>query len=69
MRNMLDVIKRDCRSTTGRNLRKIMLLQHKACVEDISIEEFKQTTYNVTPLDEEWRINLAREIFDEKVVV
>ena len=51
MRHLLSVIKHDCRSTTGRNLRKLMLIQRKSNVEEITIDEMMKSTYG----DSDWR--------------
>ena len=63
---MLSIIKQDCRSTTGRNLRKLMLFLNKTSINDISKDDFAKLTYNVIPPGEEWKINLAKEIIDVK---
>ena len=42
LRNMLTSVERDCCSTTGRNLRKIMLLLNKTNIDNISNGDFKK---------------------------
>lgn len=66
LRNMLSVCKYDCLSTTGRNLRNIMLRVTKSCVDDIIIDDIKTLVYNVIPPGDEWKVNLAKEILDVK---
>ena len=41
LRNMLSVVKHDCRSTTGRNLRNIMILVGKSNVNNISKDDLR----------------------------
>ena len=66
MRHLLFVIKHDCRSTTGRNLRKLMLIQRKSNVEEITIDEMMKSTYMEIPTGEEWKLNIAKELCDVK---
>ena len=56
----------DCRSTTGRNFRKLMLLLNKTSVSDISKDDFKTLTYNAAPSSDEWKIQFAKEIIRVK---
>ena len=41
--NMLEIVERDCRFTTGRNLRKIMLLLNKTNIKNISKDDLRAT--------------------------
>ena len=66
LRNMLAVVERDCRSTTGRNLRKIMLLLNKANIDNISKDDLKKLQYHPAPPGDEWKIQLARELIKVK---
>ena len=66
LRNMLAIVKRDCRSTTGRNLRKIMLLLNKTNIENISKDDLKTLQYHPAPPDDEWKIQLAKELIKVK---
>ena len=63
---MLSVVKHDCRSTTGRNLRNIMILVGKSNVEDISKDDLRSQYYHAVPKGEEWKISLAEELFQVK---
>ena len=63
---MLSLMNRDCRSTTGKNLRKLMLLQKNLSIKDISIAELKNSTYMQIPAGDEWKVTLAREILSVK---
>ena len=62
IKNMLSYVKYDCRSTTGHNLHKIMLLVNKTNVDEITTDDFRSQIYNVVPNIEKWKINLAKEI-------
>ena len=59
---MLAVVERDCRSTTGGNLRKIMLLLNKTNIDNISKDDLKKLQYHLSPPGDEWKIQLAREL-------
>ena len=60
---MLSYVKYDCRSTTGHNLRKIMLLVNKTNVDGIT-DDFRSQIYDVVPNVEKWKINLPKEIIE-----
>ena len=64
MRYLRCVIKHAGRSTTGRNLRKLMLIQRKSNVEEITIGEMMKSTYMEIPTGEEWKLNIAKELCD-----
>ena len=55
LRNMLEILKHDCRSTTGSNLRKVMALLKKRNVDEISKVDRKNQIYNSIPLSQDWR--------------
>ena len=66
MRHMMSVIKHDCLSTTGRDLRNLMLLQEKATITKIDTDHFRKSTYKEIPTGEEWKVNMAKELLDVK---
>lgn len=66
LRSMLRTVKYDCLSTTGYNLRKIMLLVNKSNVNDVTVHDLKQQTYNDVPDGENWKITIAKEIIEIK---
>ena len=66
LRNMLEIIKHDCRSTTGRNVRQIMLLLDKGNINEVSNNDFKKQTYNDIPSGQEWKVCLAKELIQIK---
>ena len=66
LRNMLEIVERDCRSTTGRNLRKIMLLLNKTNIKNISKDDLTKLQYHPAPPGDEWKIQLAKELIKVK---
>ena len=61
LRNMLHLVKQDCRSITGRNRRKIELMVN----QDDNANK-RLPPYCMIPDNEKWRIALVREIMDAK---
>ena len=55
LRNMLSVVRSDCRSTTGRNLRRLLLEQAD-----------NSRPYDEVPEIEKWKISFVRELIDGK---
>ena len=62
IRNLFRTVKVDCRSTTGHNLRKIMLKTNNVSVDDIKVNEIKSQSYYRTPEYCSWRVNFVKEI-------
>ena len=62
--SMLSVVKNDCRSTTGNNLRKIMLMLNKNNLDPIAKYDLSNLLYAKVPPDDEWKVTLAKEIID-----
>ena len=60
MRNMLKIVKQDCRTTTGRNLRKLMLELEKRNVDGISKVDLKNQIYDSIPSGHEWKVCIAK---------
>ena len=66
LRSMLYVVKNDCRSTTGNNLRKIMLMLNKHNLDGIAKYDLSNLLYDKVPPDDEWKVTLAKEIIDAR---
>ena len=66
MRNLLTTIKHDCRSRTGSNLRKIMLLTNTNHIDEINSLDIKSLVYFEIPRGDEWRLNMIKELSDYK---
>ena len=54
------------RSTTGSNLKRILLLTNKANPEDITDQDINQLVYAEMPNGNGWRVTLIHEITDIK---
>ena len=54
----------DCRSTTGRNLRKIMHYCAKIQISEITSKEIPEKSYHPTPVPEIWRLDLVKELLE-----
>ena len=66
MRNMLKIVKQDCRTTTGRNLRKLMLVFEKRNVDEISKVDLKNQIYDSISSGHEWNVWIAKELLQIK---
>ena len=61
---MLSTVKTDCRSTTGNNLRNIMLLVNKTTLNDVRV---KTLINRSMPLHHnKWKVDIAKEIIEVK---
>ena len=60
MRNMLKIVKQDLRTTTCRNLRKLMLVLQKRNVD------IKNQIYDSIPSGHEWKVCIAKELLQIK---
>ena len=65
-RQLLSFIKHDVRSTTGSNLRNIMLLTDKNNIDDIGRDDIRKIRYNKIDPNENWKVDFIREITDVK---
>ena len=65
LRQLLQIIQNDTRSTTGCNLRTIMILANKNTIEDLEKGNIDFEYHAVDPR-EAWRIEFAKELIDLK---
>ena len=65
-KQLIRLIENDTRSITGGNLRRILLLVKRSKVEEISKEDIENIEYATLNDDDNWRVNLIREITDVK---
>ena len=65
LRTLLHGVKHDCRSTTGENLRKIMLMVNRH-VDEIQVHHLDQMHYKTIPDEDLWRIGIVKELIDVK---
>ena len=63
---LLESILLDTRSTTGSNLRNILLRTDKADVRDLIPRDAFAEKYNLIPVEEEWRLPFIRDIIEAK---
>ena len=66
MRNLMCALKEDCTSTTGKNLRRIMLMVNKDRTIDVTPEDLVNQVYVPAEEDNQWRIKIAEEIIEVK---
>ena len=64
MKEILECIKCDCQSATGRKLRKLMLRFGKKRIEDLDIEITHGHPYERIPDDDKWRVYIINELVD-----
>ena len=65
-RNLLNLVKKDTRSTTGSNLRNILLMTTTHLIEEVEFNDIKHLEYAPTKLQDVWKIASVREIVDIK---
>ena len=66
LKNVFQIMRKNCQSVTGSNLRKIMLLVGKHNVDDLEVSDAYKVKYTVVPDDDLWRLDLANEITEIK---
>ena len=66
LRTLLMDIKYDTRSTTGRNLRGIMLLSNKTSIDDITVEDGDHFPYCPRPEEDNWKIEMLIQLMEER---
>ena len=62
----MGAIKRDCRSTTGGNLRNLMKITMSTSIDDITLGCTRGLLYKPVPEGDEWQIHLAKDLIDMK---
>ena len=63
---LLQLIKRDCRSITGSNLRNILLMSSKDDISDLTRTDIYSMVYMPVPDQDKWRINMLEELINIK---
>ena len=63
---LLSHICNDVRSTTGKNLRSILLETDKSCVELLVKSDVNHIKYHPVGTDEQWRVGVLNELIDYK---
>ena len=62
MKTMFNLFEYNCNTTTGKNMRNIMLLCDKNSIIDLNSSDIDLLTYEPVPKDDEWKISVAEEI-------
>ena len=65
-KQLLNFIANDVRSTTGSNLRNLLLLTNNDTIEEINIEDIKKLKYHQIDENEIWKVNFIKEITNLK---
>ena len=63
---LLNIIKYDVRSTTGYNLRNMMLLFNKNKIEEIEESDIIEYIYAPVEKDDAWKVQMVKELIDVK---
>ena len=66
IKNVFNLVRHDCLSVTGSNLRNIMLLVQKTSILDLVPEDAYKVVYHEMPENEAWRVGFVTEITDVK---
>ena len=62
VRILFNAVKRDCRSTTGSNLRRIMHLVKRTKVSDVQKKDLDCIPFCETKMEDEWRLAMMKEL-------
>ena len=66
LRRLLQEIELDVLSTTGSNLRNIMLETSKSCIQEVEISHLNELRYFNLGQEEEWRIEFLIYLLEER---
>ena len=66
VRILFNALKRDCRSTTGSNLRRIMNLVKRSKVSHIQKKDLECIPFCKTEKDDEWRLIIVKELLSAR---
>ena len=64
LRRVLDAIKNDVRSTTGKNIRYLRLKSVNFSLKDLNVYE---NPYKEVPENERWRLSMIEELINTKI--
>jgi hypothetical protein len=65
-KHLLRFIKYDTKSTTGSNLRNLLLLTNKNTIDELGMDDIDKLKYCDIEEDKKWRVQMAKEIIDIK---
>ena len=63
---LLRLCEKNTNSTTGKNLRNIMLITKKQVIEDINIEDINSFPYFPRPYEDEWKLEMLEYLVEER---
>ena len=66
LRLLLGLTERNTNSTTGKNLRGIMLLTGKQSIEDIVMMDVDNFSYFPRPEEDEWMLEMTEHLVEER---
>ena len=66
LRTILSAIMHDTRSTTGKNLRGILLLSSKGSIEELSVSDADHFPYFPMSQEEEWKTEMLTLLIEER---
>ena len=66
LRTLLSSIQLDTLSTTGRNLRGMMLLTGKCSIDDVTFDDLRTFSYFTRPEDDYWKIEMLQHLLEER---
>ena len=64
LRHAFNRFSRDCRTTTGSNVRNILLETGSQLFDQLSTNDSRKIEFHPTPVEEQWRISIIRDLLD-----
>ena len=64
LRHAFKVFSKDCRSTTGANVRNILLESGAVLFEQLSMSDIRRIEFHRTPTEEQWRISVINDLIN-----
>ena len=62
--SLLNTVRYDCQSTTGSNIRNILLKLRKTRIDEIRLSDIRNLRYFEIPNGSKWKINSVKECID-----
>ena len=66
LRTLLATVEDNLKSTTGRNLRCIMLLTDRSSVQEVEIKDIEEVLYQAVDDDRRWRVELVQILLEAR---
>ena len=61
---LLNLIRNDTRSTTGSNLRKIMVILGKHTIDEVKFHDINEFQYAPVMPDDVWKVDMVKELIE-----